>query len=171
MRRAEEPPDGMVLVAQVGKPHGIRGEVYLMKISDDRRHFEAGAELTRGGGTVLAIRSVRPHRDRFLVKFQGVETRTDADVLRGPLYAPPGERRELQEDELWAGELIGNSVLTVAGEAAGTVTGVVSGPAQDLLIVDTAAGERMIPLVKEFLVAVDAEAGTITVDVPEGLLD
>lgn len=56
------------------------------------------------------------------------------------------------------------------GEVAGTVAHVVEGPAQDLLVVDTPAGERMVPLVGEIVVKVDVEAGRVEIDPPEGLL-
>lgn len=171
MRRPEEPPAGLVLVGHIGKPHGISGEVYVLKISDDARHFETGAELTRAAGQPLTIGSVRAHRDRFLVKFEGIQTRSDAELLRGALYAPPGARRSLEEDELWADDLIGSSVSTVSGAVVGTITDVVSGVAQDLLIVQTPDGECMVPLVKDFLVRIDTETRNVTLDVPPGLLD
>ena len=44
------------------------------------------------------------------------------------------------------------------------------GPAQDLLVLDTPDGERLVPFVKEIVTEVDVEAGRVTVDPPEGLL-
>jgi 16S rRNA processing protein RimM len=38
------------------------------------------------------------------------------------------------------------------------------------LIVETPAGERMIPVVKEIVKEVDVERGRIVIDPPEGLL-
>lgn len=160
--------EGLLLAGQIGKPHGLSGEVYVIRISDDPRRFQPGSRLLRSDGTELVIVSARPHRDRFLVRFEGVDSRTAAESLRGPLYVPGTERRDLEEDEYWPDDLVGCTVVTVSGKSAGIVSDVTGNAAQDLLVLDSGA---LIPMVKEIVMAVDLETRTITVDPPEGLLD
>jgi 16S rRNA processing protein RimM len=122
-------------------------------------------------GRSLIVESSRDHRNRFLVKFEGVSDREAADSLRGPLYVPAAEARALEPGEFWEHDLQGLDVVRAGtGDAVGTVMHVLEGPAQDLLVVDTPAGERMIPLVAEIVVDVDVAARRVTVDPPEGLL-
>lgn len=161
----------MLLAGQIGKPHGIGGEVYVVPISDDPQRFIVGATLVHDDGRDLTIEAARPHRDRFLVKFEGIETRSQAEALRGELYVPFDQARDLEHDEFWPHDLVGSEVVTAAGDAVGRVTEVRPGSAHDLLVVDTRSGERMIPAVKAIVTSVDVDAHTITIDPPAGLLD
>ncbi len=161
--------EGHLLVGQVGKPHGVTGEVYVVVISDDPSRFLAGSTLIREDGSPLEVAATRSHNDRLLITFAGVEGRDAADRIRGPLYAPANSpRKELESDEYWSEDLIGCSVVDRTGAPLGTATDVISNAAQELLIID---GKHMVPMVKEIVVSVDVAAGTIVIDPPEGLLD
>lgn len=161
----------MLLAGQVGKPHGITGEVYVVPISDDARRFEPGSTLWRDDGSTLVIEAARRHTDRLLVRFEGIGTRDDAELLRGPLYIPPTELRDLEPDEFWPHDLEGCEVVISDGSVAGTVTAIVGGAAQDLMEIATERGPRLIPFVKEIIVGVDLDARRVTIDPPEGLLE
>jgi 16S rRNA processing protein RimM len=161
----------MLLAGQVGKPHGLAGEVYVVPISDDARRFEPGSVLQRDDGSSVVVESARSHTDRFLVKFEGVDTRNEAEQLRGPLFVSPDDARPLDDDEFWPHELEGCAVMGPGGEELGVVTRVLTGPAQDLLEVATERGERLVPLVKKIVTGVDLERRRITIDPPEGLLE
>lgn len=164
------PPDRL-LAGVVGKPHGLRGEVYVEPISDDPRRFDAGSELQRGDGDVLVVAGARVHRNRLLVKFEGVDDRDAAETLRGPLYVSGDDLRPLGDGEFWTFELAGCEVVTSAGERVGEVARVVPGAANDLLEVTTASGDALVPMVKEIVVAIDVDARRVTVDPPAGLID
>jgi 16S rRNA processing protein RimM len=162
---------GMLLAGQIGKPHGIAGEVYVIRISDDPDRFAPGASLVHENGRELSVESARPHRDRFLVKFEGIDTRGDAERLRGGLYVRLERTRNLESDEFWPHDLIGSDGITAAGQEIGRITGVRPGAAHDYLIVETESGERMIPAVKAIVTSVDTDSHRITIEPPEGLFD
>jgi 16S rRNA processing protein RimM len=162
---------GTLLAGQIGKPHGIGGEVYVVRISDDPERFAPGASLLHQDGRELVIESARPHRDHYLVKFEGVDTRGDAEALRGELYVPFEQVRGLEADEFWPHDLVGSQVVTTVGSPVGVVTDVRPGSAHDLLVVDTDSGQRLIPAVKAIVTEVDIEARVITIDPPPGLLE
>ena len=161
----------MLLAGEVGKPHGIAGEVYVVPISDAPHRFEPGSVLRRDDGSTLVVQSTRHHTNRFLVKFEGVESRDAAEGLRGPLFIPSDDARELEDGEFWPHDLEGCTVVRAGGEEIGTVSRVITGPAQDLLEVLTPSGERLVPLVKEIVVGIDLDDRLVTVDPPEGLLE
>lgn len=160
--------EGRLLAGQIGKPHGVGGEVYVMKISDDPRRFEPGARLHHEDGRVLTVESARPHRDRFLVKFEGIGDRESAQGARGALYVDTDDRRSLQEDEYWPDDLIGCRVSHTDGTPIGTVTDVTFNGAQDLLIID---GKHFVPMVGALITSVDVKTKSIVVDPPEGLFE
>jgi len=108
----------------------------------------------------LVVASSRPHQDRWLVRFEGIEDRSAAEALRGlALRAEPLD----DPDELWAHDLIGSVVVDQHGIEHGTVEALELNPASDLLVLP---GGSLVPLT--FVVAV--EEGRIRVDVPDGLL-
>ncbi|MEA2485063.1 MAG: rRNA processing protein RimM [Actinomycetota bacterium] len=148
----------------------MAGEVYVMRLSDDPRRFEPGARLVHSDGREMIVESSRVHRDRFLVKFADSDSRADAEALRGELFVPPDEVRELGPGEFWPHELVGCEVHLTNGELVGSVAAVSPGPAQDLMTVTTATGDRLIPLVAAIVVSVDVDARRVVLDPPEGLL-
>jgi len=143
----------------------------VIRISDDPQRYAPGARLIHEDGRELVVASGRSHRDRFLVRFEGVSDRGTAQDLRGALYVPQSEVRELGTGEYWIHDLVGCRVSDPAGRDIGVVASVITNPAQDLLAVDTAEGERLIPAVRQILVAVDLTERRVTVDPPEGLLE
>ena len=161
----------MLLAGEIGKPHGTSGEVYVVRISDDPSRFEPGSVLTHEDGRVLVVASARVHRDRFLVVFEGSQTRQDAEALRGPLYVDPEDARELDDTEYWEHEIVGSAVVLPDGTEVGEVTDVIVRPAQDLLEVATRRGPRLIPFVEEIVTSVDRDARRVVIDPPDGLLD
>lgn len=161
----------MLLAGEIGKPHGTSGEVYVVRISDDPARFEPGATLTHEDGRRLVVVSSRAHRDRFLVRFEGSNTREEAEALRGALYVDAGEMRDLDDTEYWEHEIVGATAFLRDGSLIGEVTDVIVRPAQDLLEIATPAGPRLVPFVDDIVVEVDRTSKRIVLDPPEGLLE
>lgn len=149
----------------------MAGEVYVWRLSDDPMRFAPGARLMHANGREMVVESARVHRDRFLVKFAGSDSREEAEMLRGELFVRPTDVRDLGPDEFWPHDLVGCDVVLVDGRLVGRVLSVTGGPAQDLLTVSTSLGDRLIPLVQAIVVEVDVGARRILIDPPEGLLD
>lgn len=151
------PPD-LLLVGYVRKSHGVRGDVVVRLTTNRLERVATGATLMVGE-TERTITTSRPHQGDHIVHFDGVDDRNVADALRGAeLKAEPID----DPDELWVHELVGCVVVDVEGIERGMVTELVANPASDLLELDTGA---LVPL--RFVTTHDA--GTITVDVPDGL--
>ena len=159
-----------MLAGEIGKPHGLGGEVYVIPISDDPRRFEPGSLLHHDDGRPLTVQSSRDHRNRFHVKFEGVDDREAAEMLRGALWVDASDQRSLEEGEFWEHQLDGLAVVDARGASVGTVKRIDPGPAQDLLVVETESGERLVPLVAGIVTEVDVDGGRVTIDPPDGLL-
>lgn len=163
-----------LVVARVGRPHGVRGEV-----SVEVRTDEPDARLVPGQVLVtdpvaagpLTIETARHHRDRVLLTFTEVPDRTAAEELRGVLLLADVAADD--EDEAWhTHELVGLRVVTVAGDDVGRVADVRPMPAQDLLVVELDSGAvRLVPFVAAIVPEVDVAAGRLVIDPPGGLLD
>ena len=164
-------PPALLLAGRAGKPHGLSGELYVIPISDDPRRFQPGAVLVDAGGELLKVERTRGHHARLLIKFEGVDDRTAAETKHGPLYVQPGDVRTLDEGEWWEHELVGMRVEDPEGHELGRITGVMSRVAQDLLVIETPVGERLVPLVEAIVSEIDRESGRAVLDAPPGLLE
>jgi 16S rRNA processing protein RimM len=148
-------------VGRVVRAHGLRGEVIVTLVTDRTERVGVDAALVVGGVTRSIVAS-RPHQRRWIVRFEGVDSRDEAERLRGlPLLAPP----VVDADALWVHELIGAEVVTVDGSPVGVVAAVEDNPAHDLLVLESGA---LVPVV--FVVGWDA-TGRLRIDPPAGLLD
>ncbi len=178
----------LVLVARIGKPHGLRGEVSVQVHTDspDER-FSVGAVFAvdppeRGP---LDLVSVRVHQGRYLLGFDGVGSREGAELLRGtrlfvPLDRPGGQKvDDLSADpspappaeEFYEDELVGLSVRLVSGEDVGQVSALHTRPAQDLLeVLLHDGGTALVPFVEQLVPTVDVASGVVVIDPPSGLL-
>lgn len=141
-----------------------------MAISDDPKRFQSGSRLIHEDGRELVVAASRAHNQRLLVRFEGVGDRDSAEDLRGALYVDAETSRPLEADQFWHHDLIGCAVIGIEGIHYGEVVEVTEAPAQDLLTVRTASGDRQVPLVKAIVVKVDLDARVLTVDPPDGLL-
>ena len=136
--------------------------------SDQTGRLDPGSTLTtaRGPLTVYRSRFMGGPVDRFrsfVVHFEGVDDRAGAERLRGvDLQAEPLDL----PSTLWVHELVGATVRDAQGADLGRVAAVEANPASDLLVLDSGG---LIPA--HFVTGHDPAAGTIEVDIPEGLLD
>jgi 16S rRNA processing protein RimM len=138
----------------------MRGEVVVSLVTNRTERLARGTVLTTEDGELRVVEA-RPLGDRWLVSFEGVDSRESSERLRGKvLRASPID----DPDAWWVHELVGSEVVDVSGRSIGTVTAVVASPASDLLEL---ADGTLIPL----RFAVERSPGRIVVDVPDGLID
>ncbi len=177
-----ESPDPWVLVAVGLRPHGIRGAMILKPMTRTAGEFcEAPLERVvprRRGKFLPPLRILhrQVHKDSVMVQFEGVETRGQAEELRGIEFLIPEEERwDLPPGVYYHDQLTGLLLLDDrTGEQLGTVTRVAEGVACDYLAFANPADPRkevLLPAREPFLVEVDLEAGRARVALPEGLLD
>lgn len=155
--------DGDLLeVGRIAKAHGLRGEVVVALTTDVTERVAPGFVLQTAQGP-LAVRASRPHQNRWIVSFVGIETREAAEALHGRvLLAEPIE----DADALWVHELIGAEVFTPDGRSWGRIEAVESNPASDLLVLESGT---LVPEV--FVTDSSGLPARVVVDPPEGLLE
>lgn len=161
------------MVARIGRPHGLRGEVTVQSHTDQpAERFVAGAEfVTEPPLGRLTIRSARLQGKAWVLGFVQVIDREGAEAIRGTrlLAAPdaPGE-----DDGFYEEDLVGLQVVLPDGSLVGTVTALHQRPAQDLIEIELVAGTAAyVPFVEEIVPEVDLEAGRMVIDPPPGLLE
>jgi len=157
-------PDGLLEVGRIGRPHGIRGDMFLDLTTDHTERAQQGSRLWARDRWLTIIQS-NPSNKRWRVHFEGVDDRNAAEAWTGlKVFAEPIE----DPDALWIHELIEANVIEVNGIDRGRCVSVVSNPASDLLELQSGA---LVPVT--FITSVEhTMSGTlITIDPPEGLFE
>ena len=176
-------PAEPVVIARIGRPHGLRGEVTVRLHTDEPElRLAVGAvlptEADPGSGVPrsLTVRSTRVHNGIWLLAFDEVPDRTGAESLRGTrLLLPPDAPRvaaPADPDAFAEADLVGLPVLDPAGTRLGEVVGLEVGAAQDRLVVRLSDGRQgEVPFVAALVPEVDLAGGRVVVDAPAGLFD
>jgi len=169
--------DDTILIGQVARAHGIRGQVIVNSATDfpDQR-FREGVELllVRSGepATRRRISTVRFQQGRPVVGFEGIASMSDAEQLAGvELRIPAGELGPLPERTFHHHELIGCEVRDTKGALIGLVRAVDGPMERSRLVVDSDRGEVQIPLADDICVSIEPAARRIVVNPPEGLIE
>jgi 16S rRNA processing protein RimM len=149
----------MLEVGRITRPHGVRGEVFVLLTSNRTERVAPGSVLHTAGGP-LTVAASRPHKTGFIVRFEECADRDGAEALSDTVLSADAID---DPDEMWVHDLVGAVVVDEGGVERGTVTRVVDNPASDLLELDTGA---LVPV--RFVTMVDAGV-RIDVDVPVGL--
>ena len=155
------PAPGLLEVGRIGKAHGLKGEVSVRLISDRTERLDRGAVLSTARGD-LRVAASRPHQDRWIVQFDGISGRTEAESWHGVVLM--GEPID-DPSALFVHDVVGCTVVDAHGVERGVVTAAQANPASDLLVLDSGA---LVPM--NFVVG-DIDGTTIHVDVPDGLFE
>ncbi|MBM6404756.1 ribosome maturation factor RimM [Phycicoccus sp. CSK15P-2] len=171
------------VVARIGKPHGLRGEVTVRLHTDEPERrladgavLETRAEPGSGVPRELTVRSTRVHRGIWLVAFAEVPDRTAAEGLRGTRLVlsadGPPVADEDDPDTFTEEDLVGLVVHDPGGARLGEVAGLEVGAAQDRLVVRLDDGrEGLVPFVAALVPDVDVAGGGLVLQAPDGLFD
>jgi 16S rRNA processing protein RimM len=142
-----------IRVGKVGKPHGLEGAFFVEEGSDDPERFAKGVTLLVDGQPARVVESKRAG-GRPVIRLEREAARGAAiEVERDELPEPA-------EGEYYAFQLIGLEVEEEGGGKLGRVTEITSGPANDVLELDTGLA---LPLVDACVRKVDLSGGRILV--------
>ena len=168
--------NGRVVIAEILRPRGIRGELLARSQSDVPNRLSlltnANARLADGSDIALEIAAAWEHKGEWVLKFSGVDSIDAAERFSGAdLWVPLANRGALPKGEFFESDLIGCRVIdNTSGDCAGIVEGWQRCGGPPLMQVVSNGREHLIPFVSA-LCEVDLAARTIRMDMPEGLLE
>jgi 16S rRNA processing protein RimM len=163
----------LVAVGRIVKPQGRKGEVVVEPLSDRsgrlpglRRAWVPGpGGMARG----VTITSCWPHKGRFVLKLEGVDSIDQAEGYRGlELGIGEEELEALPAGSYYHHQLLGLAVQDESGEMLGTVQGVLeTGAEARVLEVRGPRGELLVPMAETFIRTVDLANRRVTVTLRE----
>jgi 16S rRNA processing protein RimM len=172
-----------ITLARVVKTQGRHGEVGAEMHSDVPGRFAEGMKLfalpksqdlkIQGTRRELEVEDLWPHKGLVVLKFRGVDSMNDAELLIGcELQVRRGERADLEPGWTYVSDLIGCTVLDHAREI-GRIEDVQFGAGEaPLLIVANSAGKKFdVPFAEAYLEGVNIAQQQVRMNLPEGMLE
>lgn len=167
-------------VARLGKPRGNRGEVWAIPLSGHADRYRSlgevylfGPDGPVAGQSPATVENAWVHRGRWILKFRGCDSISDAERLAGAeVRIPLGERPAPPPGEFYHSDLAGCQIVERStGAVLGTVTGIEDAGGASVLEVQPAqpGKEILIPFAHSICVEIDVKAKRIVVELPEGL--
>lgn len=154
-----------LLIGEITKPQGVHGELKLRPTTCDPDRFEGlTTAYLKDGDAYKPVRiSVRRvGDDAIFFRMEGVETRNDAEEMRGKmLYIDREHAVELDEDTNFICDLIGLKGILTDGSEIGKIVDVMQPGGNDVYVFKNGKSEILVPALKIVVENVDVAAGTI----------
>lgn len=175
--RGEDSPR-YLLIGEVLRPHGIRGELRMRVLTDFPERIPQLETVFIGTGPDDAgigryqITHARPHQGYMLLTVDGINDRDQAERLRGLFVMVSIEDAiPLEEGEYYLYQLHGLKVRTEDGQTLGIISEVLETGANDVYVIHSPQyGEILIPVIPETVLKVDIAGGYVLVHLLDGLL-
>ena len=178
----ENVPSGpqYLVLAQVLRPHGIRGDLSVKMMTDyperlkdlDVVYIGSEPEKPRNLSRQRMAWVRRAKNDHWLLHLEGVDSREAADLMRSKyIFVSLKDAVPLEADEVYLFQIMGLEVQTTQGEVLGRLVDVIETGANDVYAVQSERyGEVLLPAIPSVIININVDTGTMTVELPEGLL-
>lgn len=157
-----------LMIGEITKPQGVRGELKLRPCTCDPDRFE-GLELAyfKKGETYVPV-NIKVNRigaDAVFMNIDGVNDRNEAERMRGEyLYIDRAHAVELDEDSTFLCDLYGLHGIDDSGRDFGKLIDVLQPGGNDVYIFKGPLGEVLVPALKSVVIRVDLEKGEMLMD-------
>jgi 16S rRNA processing protein RimM len=166
----------LVEIGTIKRIHGVSGEVqvlWLPNVNPNEKELLESVFIAIDGIPVpFFIASIRGNNaDIAIVRFDEIDTANDAaEFVGASLLAMQSERKE--EDALFLDDLVGYTILDETGNLVGQIFGLEEYATNAVFMVRGKSGKEIIlPAATELMLNINEDTKTLTLQVPEGLLD
>lgn len=157
-----------LLIGQVLRPQGIKGQVKVRPDTDDPERFLDldTVYLDKGGAyEAVSVDEISVREDGVYLRLANAQTRDEAEKQRNwLLYVDRAHAVALNEDETFICDLIGCRAVDTQGRGLGRVTDVLQPGGNDVYVIKTPRGNMLLPALKFVIPTVDVKKGEIVVD-------
>jgi 16S rRNA processing protein RimM len=166
----------LVFVGKITRTHGVRGELKVLEGLGCSGAWKNVKEVFLGNEAEKAssyqVSQVRGGGKFVILGLEGVTSVEQAQQLKGQsLFVSLDQLPELNDDEFYAGDLIGMKIEDASGRQLGVLKEIFDNGAHDVYVAKKGSTEVLIPVVDGVVVSVDRDAGSLVVDLPDGLLE
>ena len=163
-------------LGKIAKKFSFKGEVLAYLDTDEPELYQNLESVFVEINKTLVpffIESSSLHKEKFLrVRFEDIQTEAEADEIMGSeIYLPLSMLPKLEGTQFYYHEVIGFDVIDLMRGNIGKILAINDSGAQPLFEIDKNGTEILIPLIDDFIISLDRENKTITLETPEGLVD
>ena len=161
--------DKKIVIGKIVAPHGVRGDIRIMPLTDKPEQFLELEYLLLPSGKELHIKNARFHKNMVLVATKEITTMNEAELLRGQDVSVNFEDLPaLDEGEFYVADLIGLDVVDENGKHIGKFKDAQTTGVNDYYIV-TVPGQKdvLIPALKQYVKEINLAEKRIVVVMPE----
>jgi len=150
------PEEGNMAIGQVGKPHGIKGEVKVLPLTDDIRRFRRLTYVIIKG-IEYKVEFVKLQADRAILKLEGFDAPEPLAALRDQYVEVRQEDAvKKKKDEFFIDELRGMQVFDTEGQDLGLIYDVIQTGSNDVYWIQKPQ-QLLIPAMKTIVVSIDVD--------------
>jgi len=171
-----------LIVGLITSCHGINGQVKVKSLSDfEERFLKPGIRwLQKENEPPSKIKLTsgykQPGKETFIIKFEGITTRNDAEQLKNhKILVKTNKLPKLKKEEFHLLELINLQVKILENDELKIIGKVINleNEKNNLLIIELLKNQKkvLIPFVKEIVPVVDIKNNFLIIDPPKGLLE
>ena len=157
-----------LLLGEIVRPQGIRGEVKVRHYTDDpERFYDLDVVFLKRGESYdeTNVEGARVQGDDVYLKLEGVDDRNEAEKLRNiQLWVDRDNAVELGEDEVFIADILGAKAFDTKGNQLGILKDVLTPGGVDVFVLKTPKGNLMFPALKEVLLEMNADEGRLVLD-------
>jgi 16S rRNA processing protein RimM len=161
----------LIAIARVKAPSGLKGKMWITPFGEGLTEYEY---LIIGSNVKpIKLLSVEKRKHGFIIALEGITDISQVEQIKGEILSI--KRRwlpEVEEGEYYWADLIGLTVVDLAGRVLGEIVNIFRTGANDVYVVDKVK-QYYIPAIKNVVKEVSIERGEMVIDSAplEGLLD
>ena len=166
--------DRKILLGKLGKPHGVKGFLYIHYYGEDANKLPDYEGLFLEDGQAVKVEKLLLQKDRVILKFHATNSRNDSEKLRDKeLFILEDSLPILEKNQAYYFELIGLNVKNLNNADLGKIKEILETNANDVLVIEPTESsvdekERLVPYIKENVVKeINKKGRIILIDWPE----
>ena len=161
--------DKEIIIGKIVAPHGVRGDIRILPLTEKPDLFLDLEYLLLEGGKKLTVKNARFQKRMILVTTKEVTSMNEAELLRDKnIYIKAEDLPELEEDEFYVADLVGIPVYDLEGNQIGTFKDSLSTGSNDVYIIAVpGAKDILVPALKEYFKEINLAEKRIVVKLPE----
>jgi 16S rRNA processing protein RimM len=167
--------DGFISIGKIVNVHGIEGAIKVYSYAESLSVFNPGNMiLVKNPGDSpekrYRVKWSAPHSRFVLLMFEGIDSRSLADNLKGcELFIEKAVLPELEENTYYWEDIIGMSVYTADDIFLGRVESIIQTGSNDVYVVKDGKSEILVPAMESVVLKIDPDQKRMKVNLPEGL--
>lgn len=161
--------DKEIVIGKIVAPHGVRGDIRIMPLTDRPEQFLNLSYLLLEDGRQLTVKAARFHKRMVLVSTKEITTMNDAELLRDKkILIRAEDLPPLEEGRFYVADLIGLPVFDEEGTQLGTFKDSITTGSNDVYIVAVPGSkDLLIPALKIYVREINLQEKRIVVKLPE----